>query len=64
VTTDQKIEHIRWYIKYRNSSKTPEMQNYYKDLGTGAAGAWFADMTISHDTYNQLIYELKKEITQ
>lgn len=64
MTTDQKIAHVRWYIRNRDKSRNPEMRQYYKDQGLGAAGAWMADMTISMATYNILKEELNKEITQ
>jgi len=64
MTTEDKISHIRWYIAQRDASRNAEMQEYYKNNGMGALGAWFADMTINHTTYNTLKTELQKEITQ
>lgn len=64
MTTDQKIAHVRWYIEHRDKCRNAEMRQYYKDTGMGAAGAWFADMTIDMNTYNTLKNELNKEIAQ
>lgn len=64
MTTEQKIAHIRWYITERDKASNSEMKTFYKDSGMGALGAWFADMTISHETFNTLKAELQKETTQ
>lgn len=64
MTTDQKIKHLQWYVEQRNISRSTFMQEYYSNVGMGAAGAWFADMTITHDQYNEIKTELNKEITQ
>lgn len=61
MTTEQKIAHIRWYVEQRAKSINADMAKYWQTVGIGALGAWFADMTISHETYNTLKEELYKE---
>lgn len=61
MTTDQKIEHVRWYIKQIQKSSNRETKLNYIHRGGGALGAWFADMTLSHEHFNMLNAELDAE---
>lgn len=66
MTTDQKMQLVRSYLAFR-----PKEVDWYKEVclnkATGAAEAYFADLTISHEQFNQLLGEIqniRKEITQ
>lgn len=61
MTTEQKIEHIRWYIKQIQKSSNRETKLNYVHRGSGALGAWYADMTLSHEHFNTLNAELDVE---
>lgn len=61
MTTEQKVEHIRWYIKQIQKSSNRETKLNYIQRGSGALGAWFADMTLSHEHFNTLNAELDAE---
>lgn len=51
MTTDQKIAHVRWYIEQVGKSDIKETKRHYISMARGAAGAWFADMTITHEQF-------------
>ena len=61
MTTDQKLTHIRWYILEVKKASNRETKLNYIYRGSGALGAWFADMTISHEDFNALNAELDAE---
>lgn len=58
MTTDQKLAHIRWYIDQVGKSNNKETQTYFIIMARGAAGAWYADMTISQDDFKGIETEL------
>lgn len=51
MTTDEKLGHLQWYVDQVVKSNNPPTKQAFIDQGRGAAGAWFADMTISHEHY-------------
>lgn len=61
MTTEQKLEHIRWYIKQIQKSNNRDTKMNYIQRAGGALGAWFADMTLSHEHFNTLNFELDAE---
>jgi hypothetical protein len=61
MTTDQKLAHVRWYIEQVKKSSVKETKLNYICRGSGALGAWYADMTISHEQFNTLNKELDIE---
>lgn len=58
MTTDQKIAHIRWYIEQVHKTKNKEIQRHYISMARGAVGAWFADMTITHEQFKEVTDQL------
>lgn len=61
MTTEQKLAHIRWYVAQASKSSNRETKLSYICRGSGALGAWFADMTVSHEHFNMLNAELDVE---
>lgn len=61
MTTDQKLAHVRWYIKQIQQADNRETKLNFIQRASGAVGAWFADMTISHADFNTLNAELDAE---
>lgn len=61
MTTEQKLEHIRWYLNQIRISNNRETKLNYIYRASGALGAWFADMTISHEHFNTMNAELDIE---
>ena len=61
MTTEQKLTHLRWYLDQIKASKNRETKLTYINRASGALGAWFADMTISHDNFNTINAELDIE---
>lgn len=61
MTTEQKLAHIQWYLDQIRtiSNKETKLSHIYK--ACGALGAWFADMTISHEQFNKINAELDVE---
>lgn len=66
VTTDQKMKFVRSYLIFR-----PNELDWWKEVclnkATGAAEAYFADFTISHEQFRELqgeIQNIRKEIKQ
>lgn len=51
MTTEQKLAHIQWYIDQVGKSRNTATKQAFIDQGRGSAGAWLADMTISHEHY-------------
>lgn len=51
MTSDQKLAHIQWYVDAVKASNNKATQHHYISMGRGAAGAWFADMTITHEQF-------------
>jgi len=51
MTTEQKLAHIQWYIDAVNASNFKATKQHYISMARGAAGAWFADMTITHEQF-------------
>lgn len=62
MTTEQKLEHIRWYITQIQKSTDRESKMNYTQRASGALGAWYADMTLSHEHFNTLNAELDIEL--
>ena len=58
MTTEQKLAHIQWYIGQVGKTKHKEVQRHYISMARGAAGAWFADMTITHEDFKGVEKEL------
>lgn len=61
MTTEQKLAHVRWYIKQIQQADNNETKLNFIQRASGAVGAWFADMTISHADFNTLNAELDAE---
>lgn len=51
MTTEQKLAHIQWYIDQVGKNNYKATKSHYISMARGAAGAWFADMTITHEQY-------------
>lgn len=58
MTTEQKLAHIQWYIAEVGRSNNKETKKHWISMARGAAGAWFADMTITHESYKGIETEL------
>lgn len=58
MTTEQKLAHIRWYIDQVGLHNNRETKQYFIIMARGAAGAWFADMTITHENFKGIETEL------
>lgn len=58
MTTEQKLAHINWYINQVGLSSMVETKRHYISMARGAAGAWYADMTITHDSYKAIETQL------
>lgn len=54
MTTDQKLAHIYNIISSVGDTKLKEVKRHYISMARGAAGAWFADMTITHEQFNAI----------
>lgn len=63
MTTDQKLAHVQWYVDQVVKSNNIDTKREYIAQGRGALGAWFGDMTISHEQY-QGFYQVFKELTE
>ncbi len=61
MTTEQKLAHVRWYIEQIKKDKHRETKMNYIQRASGALGAWYADMTLSHEHFNTLNAELDVE---
>lgn len=62
MTTEQKLAHVRWYIEQvKKGGGYRETKMNYIQRANGALGAWYADMTISHEHFNTLNAELDVE---
>jgi hypothetical protein len=61
MTTEQKLAHIQWYLDEIRKSSNRETKLNYIYRASGALGAWFADMTISHEHFNKINAELDTE---
>uniref|UniRef100_A0AAU6VY20 Uncharacterized protein n=2 Tax=unclassified bacterial viruses TaxID=12333 RepID=A0AAU6VY20_9VIRU len=53
MTTEQKLAHIQWYINQVDDSNNKATQRHYISMARGAAGAWLADMTITHEQFKE-----------
>lgn len=51
MTTDQKLAHIQRYVQAAIDSNYKATKMHYISMARGAAGAWFADMTITHSSF-------------
>lgn len=60
MTTEQKLAHIQWYLDQVRKEGFMETQQHYISMARGAAGAWFADMTISHKDFKRIQVELNE----
>lgn len=63
MTTDQKLAHVQWYIDQVGKSRNIDTKREYIAQGRGALGAWFAEMSISHEQYESF-YQVFKELTE
>ncbi|QNO00513.1 hypothetical protein phiPsa347_151 [Pseudomonas phage phiPsa347] len=61
MTTEQKLAHIQWYLDQIRTSNHKDTKLTYINRASGALGAWFADMTISHEHFNKINKELDIE---
>jgi hypothetical protein len=61
MTTEQKLAHIQWYLDQIKASNFKETKLAYINKASGALGAWFADMTITHEDFNKINKELDIE---
>lgn len=61
MTTEQKLAHVRWYIKQAQGVNNRDSKLLYIYRACGALGAWYADMTISHDEFNMMNAEIDVE---
>ncbi|QYW06567.1 hypothetical protein uav_031 [Pseudomonas phage UAVern] len=67
MTSDQKINNIRWYLTRGKEVTCRDSKLYYAFTGFGALSAWFGDMTITHEQFRELQAEfqaLEKEAYQ
>lgn len=60
MTTDQKLSHINWYVHQVRLSNNRDIKAEYIAQGRGALGAWFADMTLSHEQYGMFVNTFKE----
>lgn len=58
MTTDQKIEKIRWYISVAKGHTDRLIKSYFTGVAQGVNNAWFLDHSINLASFE----ELNKEI--
>lgn len=58
MTTEQKLAHIQWYIDRVGETNHKSVKMHYISMARGAAGAWFADMTITHGMHKTIETQL------
>lgn len=58
MTTEQKLAHIEWYINQIGLTQFKPTKMHWISMARGAAGAWFADMTITHAQYKDIERQL------
>ncbi len=54
MTTEQKLAHIQWYIEQVGKTKHKDVQRHYISMARGAIGAWYADLSISHESFSEI----------
>jgi hypothetical protein len=64
MTEDQKISHIEWYMYYSGQSKSAEVKRHYLTLATGALHAWYADLSLTPETFQEYDKKLNEMLTE